>query len=75
MQNLRLGSVDAAISYLKEAQNTLNPRKAKLGKKPIVWISVDNENDFRLLIDAKKQMRNVKWVGIIQEERKGVVNA
>ena len=48
----------------------LNPRKASLGKKPIVWVSVSNQNDFDLLTEAKKNMRNIKWIGVILEKRK-----
>lgn len=67
MQNLKLKQVQDAIEYLRTIQSDLNPRKAKLGNKPIVWISVDNQTDFSLLSQALKSMRNVKWIGIILE--------
>ena len=67
MQNLKLKQVQDAIEYLRTIQSDLNPRKAKLGNKPIVWISVDNQTDFSLLTQALKSMRNVKWIGIILE--------
>ena len=53
-------------------QKNLNPSKAKLGKRNIVWISVDNERDFNLLVKAKKHMRNIKWVGIVQEQKQNL---
>ena len=65
MQNLKLKQVQDAIEYLRTIQSDLNPRKAKLGNKPIVWISVNNQEDFSLLSQALKSMRNVKWIGII----------
>ena len=67
MQNLKLKQVQDAIEYLRTIQSDLNPRKAKLSNKPIVWISVDNQEDFSLLSQALKSMRNVKWIGIILE--------
>jgi|TARA_B100001094_G_scaffold124869_1_gene120758 hypothetical protein len=67
MQNLKLKQVQDATEYLRTIQSDLNPRKAKLGNKPIVWISVDNQTDFSLLTQALKSMRNVKWIGIILE--------
>jgi len=67
MQNLKLKKVQDAIEYLRTIQSDLNPRKAKLGNKPIVWISVNNQEDFSLLSQALKSMRNVKWIGIILE--------
>ena len=67
MQKLKLKQVQDAIEYLRTIQSDLNPRKAKLGNKPIVWISADNQEDFSLLSQALKSMRNVKWIGIILE--------
>ena len=67
MQNLKLKQVQDAIEYLRTIQSDLNPRKAKLGNKPIVWISVNNQEDFSLLSQAINSMRNVKWIGIILE--------
>lgn len=67
MQNLKLKQVKDATEYLRTIQSDLNPRKAKLGNKPIVWISVNNQEDFSLLSQASKSMRNVKWIGIILE--------
>ena len=69
MQNLNLITIDDAIAYLKETQKNLNPSKNKLGKKIIVWISVDNDRDFNLLIKAKKKVHNSKWIGIVQEQK------
>ena len=69
MQNLNLITIDDAIAYLKETQKNLNPSKNKLGKKIIVWISVDNDRDFNLLIRAKKKVHNSKWIGIVQEQK------
>tara|TARA_B100001057_G_scaffold435811_1_gene466413 strand:+ start:799 stop:1071 length:273 start_codon:yes stop_codon:yes gene_type:complete len=69
MQNLNLTTVEEAVAYLKQTQKNLNPSKAKLGKKVIVRVSVDNERDFNLLVKAKKQIRNIKWVGIVQEQK------
>jgi|TARA_B100000900_G_C20451426_1_gene663307 hypothetical protein len=70
MQDLYLQNVDSAIAYLNQMKEDLNPRKASLGKKPIVWVSVSNQNDFDLLTEAKKNMRNIKWIGVILEKRK-----
>ena len=72
MQNLKLKQVQDAIGYLRTIQKDLNPRKAKLGNKPIVWFSVDNQEDFTLLNQALKCMRNVKWIGIILETEEAV---
>ena len=69
MQILNLTTVDDAIAYLKQTQKNLNPSKNKLGKKIIVWISVDNDRDFNLLIKAKKKVHNSKWIGIVQEQK------
>ena len=69
MQNLNLTTVDDAIAYLKQTQKNLNPSKNKLGKKIIVWISVDNDRDFNLLLKAKKKVHNSKWIGIVQEQK------